>query len=183
MYKFLGKPGEDFQIWKIRTEAALAAKEALEMVTTNVVGAATQQSPLSADDQKLVDQARAVLIQGLGDKPLRMCMAYAENPFIMWKKLQERYSVTNVVTKVQLQTHLSQLSYNGQVMSDYIDTFEEVFNRLAGMDSAVNEDMQVAMLLASFGDKARSPYGHVISSMQTVDVNLTWEIVTSRLLQ
>lgn len=43
--------------------------------------------------------------------------------------------------------------------------------------------MQVALFLAPFGDKEKSSYEQVIASLQTVGETLTWEIVTSRLLQ
>lgn len=171
-YKFSGNAGEDFQLWETRTEAALAAKEALFVVLSDVIGEAGDAG-LSDEQPKIVGQAWAVLIQGLGDKPLRMCMQFKTNPFQMWQKLHERYVVTNVVTKVQLQTRLSKHVYRGQVMSDYVDMFEEIFNRLSGMGSHIQEDMQIAMYLASSGDKGKSPYGHVISSMQTLTSQLS----------
>lgn len=68
-------------------------------------------------------------------------------------------------------------------MSDYVDGFEDIFTRLAGMDATLTEDVQVAVFLESFGDKTRSTYGQVIASLQTVADTLTWEIATSRLLQ
>lgn len=39
------------------------------------------------------------------------------------------------------------------------------------------------MLLASVGDKSKSPHGQVVSSLQTMSEKLTWESVTARLLQ
>lgn len=68
-------------------------------------------------------------------------------------------------------------------MQDYVDAFEETFNRLAAMDSVVTGDMQVSMLLASFGDKNRSRFGCALSSLQTVQENLDWETATAMLLQ
>ena len=68
-------------------------------------------------------------------------------------------------------------------MPDYIDGYEEIFNRLAAMQSHVSEEMQIAMLLASFGDKSQSQYGHIVTSLQTVQDELKWETVSARLLQ
>lgn len=117
IYKFIGNPGEDFQIW-----AAL-------------------------------------------------------------KGLSERCSVRNVVAMVQLQAKSVKLRYSDQIMSDYIDQFEEVFSRLDGMKSIIQEKVPVVKLLASFGDKVNSPFGHVILSVKTVSDSLSWERVTARLLQ
>ena len=170
-------------LWSARTETTLAAEEVLRVVTTNVVGNATAAEPLSEELEKSVSTARSILMRGLGDKPLRLCLSVKDNPFLMWSRLSDRYAVTNVVTKVQLQTRLSKLSYQGQTMSDFIDIFEEIFNRLDGMQSNIQEDMQVAMFLASFGNKFQSSYGQVIASLQTLGDALSWETVTSRMLQ
>ena len=118
------------------------------------------------DEQKLaVTKARAMLIQGLGDKPLRLCPSERENPEKMWTRLRDRYAISNLVTRVQLHTKLSRFSYSGQPMVDYIDDFEEVFNHLSALESPVSEPMQVGMVLASFGDKSKSAYGQVVASL------------------
>lgn len=181
IHKFLGKSGEDFLLWAARTEATLAAEDLMSVVATDVVAATAQA--LSVEVQRSVATARSILIPGLGNKPLRLCLPIKDNPHKMWTRLYDRYAVTNVVTKVEIKTILSKLTYQGQAMSDFIDTFEEIFNRLTGMESGIHEDMQIAMFLASFGDKFQSSYGQVIASLQTMSDDLTWETVTSRMLQ
>lgn len=181
IHKFYGKSGEDFFLWAARTEAALEAKKVWSVVETDVIGDGTVQLDTSVVES--VATARATIIQGLGDKPLRMCLTEKRNPWKMWTRLHERYAVSNVTTKVQLQTKLARLTYRSQPMSDYIDAFEEIFNRLEGMQSAIAEDMQVAMLLASFGDKNKSPFGHAIYSLRSGSETPSWETVTAKLLQ
>lgn len=66
-----------------------------------------------------------------------------------------------------MQTRLSRMTNVGQDMSHYVDQFEEMFNRLASMECHISEALQVFMLLASFGDKSKSSYGQVVSSLQT----------------
>ena len=51
------------------------------------------------------------------------------------------------------------------------------------LHSEISQKMQVSMLLASFGDKTKSTYGHIIASLQSLQESLPWEIVTVRLLQ
>ena len=181
IYKFYGKSGEDFFLWTTRTEAALESKKVWSVVATDVIG----DGSVAVDEStaESIATARAMIIQGLGDKPLRMCMAQKGNPCMMWRRLKERYALSNVTTKVQLQTKLARMTYSNQPMGDYIDGFEEVFNRLEGMQSAVAEDLQVAMLLASFGDKNKSSYGHAIYSLQSGADSPSWETVTAKLLQ
>ena len=101
----------------------------------------------------------------------------------MWARLRDWHAVSNTTTKVQLQTKLSTQRYSGQSVQDYVDSFEEIFNRLAAMDSPVSDDMLVAMLFALFGDKRKSPFGHVISSLQTIQNKIDWETATARLIQ
>lgn len=68
-------------------------------------------------------------------------------------------------------------------MHDYIVSFEEIVNCLSGMKSEIAEEMQVAMVLASFGDKNKYPFGHVIASLTTIQDKLEWETATASLLQ
>lgn len=68
-------------------------------------------------------------------------------------------------------------------MQDYVDAFEKIFNRLSPMKSDIAEDMQVAMVLASFGDRNGSPFGYFIASLQSIQGNLACEKVTASLLQ
>lgn len=133
--------------------------------------------------QKKISTACAIIIQGLGDKPLRLCLGERTDPFRMWKRLNDRYAVSNTATRVQLQSKLSKLSYTGQVMGDYVDSFEDIFNRLAGMNSPISEELQVAMFLSSLGDLNRSKFGHTISALQNVQDKLSWETAIARLLQ
>lgn len=183
IFKFNGLPGEDFHLWMARTEAALEDRNAWSVVQTDVVGGATEPAPLTEEQSKAVSKARALIMQGLGDNPLRLCLHQRANPYKMWQVLSERYAKVNVASKVQLQYQLSRLVYRNQSMSEYLDQFQTVYNRLAAMGSVVEEDMQIATLLASFGDKERSPFGHVVAALQASDSEISWQSATASLLQ
>lgn len=68
-------------------------------------------------------------------------------------------------------------------MSVYIDLFQTIFNKLAGIGSTVDDDTKVATLLASFGDKSKSPYGQLVTALQTTGTAVSWNTATARLLQ
>ena len=68
-------------------------------------------------------------------------------------------------------------------MQDYVDSYEEIFNRLAAINREVAEDLEVAILLAPLGDKNRLTFGHAIASLQSMQENLDWETATAVLLQ
>lgn len=68
-------------------------------------------------------------------------------------------------------------------MSDSWTRTKEVFNRLTAIGIAISEEMQVALLLASFEGKSRSLFGHVVATVQSSQFVLSWETATARLLQ
>lgn len=110
-------------------------------------------------------------------------MSAKGNPYRMWIRLRDRYAVSNTAIKVPLQSRFSRLSYKGQSLQESVDSFEEIFNRLTAMSSDIDEELQVAMMLASFGDKKQSPFGHVFSSLQKIQEKLDWETTTASLLR
>lgn len=67
-------------------------------------------------------------------------------------------------------------------MQEYFDLFGETLNRLEGMGSEVSADFQVAIILASFGDKNKSPFGHAIT-LQNLREGLDRGTATTHLLQ
>lgn len=138
IHKFFARDGKVFLLWSVRTRAALEDKECINVVERDYVGN-NHVSNLSEDVRSKVAEARAIIIQGLGDKPLRTCLGEKDNPYHMWIKLRERYAVANIATRVQLQSKLARMRYSGQTMSDYVGSFEENFNRLTAMNSTVEE--------------------------------------------
>lgn len=114
VYKFFGKSGEDFHLWLRRTEAALEGKDVLHIIQDVHVS----PEPLADDVRKEVAIARATVIQGLGDRQLRIFITVKDRLTKIWTRLRDRYAVSNTATKVQLQTRLSTISHNGSYMQD-----------------------------------------------------------------
>ena len=181
LVKFNAKRDEDFDLWRTQLEAHLESRGVMEVVSTNCVGVTTDKEMV---EKKMVT-ARSIIIQALGDKPLRTVMAEKKNPFVMWNKLCDRYATATATKRVKLQTRLHQMHFTGsKSMSEFVDEMEAIFNRLESMQCEVQETMKVAILLSSFGDKGTSPYGPVVSALETLsDDKLTWDSATSRLLQ
>lgn len=119
VYMFYGKSGEDFHLWCARTEAALQAKDVLHVV---IVDAFVDHREPDDETQKAIATARATVIQGLGDRPLRLCLSERDNPHKMWLRLKNRYALSNTATRVQLQSKLSRMNYWNQPMSDFLDS-------------------------------------------------------------
>lgn len=51
------------------------------------------------------------------------------------------------------------------------------------MDCTIETEIQVATLLASFGDRDSSPYGHLVTALQLTTEKPNWETVSAMLLQ
>ena len=67
--------------------------------------------------------------------------------------------------KVQLLSRLTKLKYHEQAMGDYVDSFEQIFNRLESMGCRIDKKIHVATLLLSFGDRDRSLHGYLVTAL------------------
>ena len=179
-FKFAGKPGVDFELWATLTEAALQAWEVYGVLESVVVGNA--EDDLYSDTLVTIAKALVLIMQGPEENPLPSCMSEKQYPYSTWKCLREQYAVANDSTQVRMQMKLKRLRPE-QWMSDVIDGFEEVFNRLEGMNSPYPEQLKVALFLSSFGENSKSPCGPVVAALQISSQTLTWENFTARMLQ
>ena len=91
--------------------------------------------------------------------------------------------MVNTAMKVQLLLRLNKLKHHGQSMGEYVDSFEEIYNRLKSMGCSIETEIRVATLLASFGDRDRSPYGHLVTALQLTAETSHWETVSAMLHQ
>lgn len=75
------------------------------------------------------------------------------------------------------------MRYNHQSMQNYFHSFEETFTRLASMESAIAEDLQITNAARIIRRENSSPYFHPISPLQIIPTNLTWETSTAMIIQ
>ena len=119
--RFEVKPTNDFHLWELRLQAILESKDLWHVmtpnayvtttqatssqVTTTVQGATSQATStpqvllIVTDDQRR--KAAAIIINGLGDKPLRVVTGDIKNPQVMLLKLRERYASTKLSTRIR----------------------------------------------------------------------------------
>lgn len=155
---FFARRDEDFALWTMRIEALLESKDLLHVVVDDVIGTEGIDA-ITTEMKQRVLKATMYLVQSLGDKPLRAIASERRIPFVMYRKLRERYATENAATRVQLQTRLHQFRYTeGKPMSDYVDEMESVFARLDGMGNPLEESMQIAILFSSFGSTGDSAF-------------------------
>ena len=169
--------GDDFGLWFMRTQTLLEAAGLMYIVrgeatkpgpvNTNVSGVQISSTGEIEDFNKGVIKARAILVHSLGDRPLRAVQKVFNDPAKIWKKLHERYATCDSASRIQLQMllHSKRMGPNEQ-MGDYVASFESIFERLAGMNCAVSEDMQVVILLSSLS--SNTIYENVVGALKTL---------------
>jgi gag-polypeptide of LTR copia-type len=194
--RFEGKPSNDFHLWELRLQALLESKDLWHVMTSTVPSddtstvtvspdgtsvpttpTTTALSPIT-DDQKR--KAVAIIINALGDKPLRVVAGDTKNPQVMLKKLQERYASTKISTRMSLIAELHNMRYKNGDMGEYVDKYTALLDRLEGMNSKVSKELAIIMFLHSMNGKFEA----TIAALKTMsDESLTWDGITARMIE
>jgi gag-polypeptide of LTR copia-type len=125
-------------------------------------------------------KAAAIIINGLGDKPLRVVSNYTKDPQVMLQKLRERYASTMLSTRMSLMSELHSLLYKSGDMGEYIDRYTRLLDGLELMAAKIPEEIASIMFLHSINGKFEA----IIADLRTMgDENLTWDGVTAHLLE
>lgn len=132
--KFNAEDGKDFFRWSIRTKVELEDNNCFSVVEKYLFGNLLL-SCIQSDVLSKITKAKALIIQDLGDKPLSAVLADRENSHLMRSRPKERYVISNITTRLQLQAKLTRKSYNGKITSEDEASFEAVFNSHSGMHS------------------------------------------------
>jgi gag-polypeptide of LTR copia-type len=96
-------------------------------------------------------------------------------------KLNERYASSTLSTRISLTSELCALSYvRNKDMGEYVDAYTSLLNRLAAMNAPIPDALAVIMVLIG-------QHGHFEATVAAIrsisDENLTWDDVTSRLIE
>ena len=183
--RFDGKQSSDFTLWKIRLESILLSKclkQTIAPSTTETSSASTSLTTssvnvLTEDDRR---KAAAIIINGLGDKPLRLVAAHIHDPKVMLEKLCERYAPSKLSTRMSLMAELQGYRYKAEDMSDYVDKYTLLLDRLEAINAKVPSELAIIMFLHSMNGK----YEAVIAALRTLgEGKLTWDEVTTRLIE
>lgn len=95
-------------------------------------------------DRKTSERALAVIVWSLGDKPLR-AIQNCESDIEAWEKLSSRYASKSLINRLILINNVLDMKLKNDVqIGDHVAQLKSQFSRLAAMDSAVEEQMQVA---------------------------------------
>jgi gag-polypeptide of LTR copia-type len=120
--------------------------------------------PQSLSFNPLWRKATAIIINGIGDKPLAVVAGYMSDPKLMHQKLREQYASSNLSTRMSLMAELQALRYKSGDMSDYLDRYAALLDRLEPMDSKVPPELAIIMFMHSMKGK----YDTTIAALRTL---------------
>jgi gag-polypeptide of LTR copia-type len=138
------------------------------------------------DIQERFDSKRAkisaLIVNSLGDKPLRTIQTVAKDPVEAWKKLEARYASKTTSYKLyQVMSAHSMKVARKRSMADHVGELETLFSRLNNTGATIDDKMQVAILLMSLEGHSEDEVN--IAAIRTrSDDNTTWELVATRLM-
>jgi gag-polypeptide of LTR copia-type len=158
--KFDGSKTSDFGLWLCRLEAVLEYKGIAYTIypeefppRSSLTGVELLSSTSLAESAEFAaarKKAAAIIINGLGDKPLRVVVSHRRDPALMIFKLNERYASSTLSTCMSLISELYTLSYvRNKDMGEYVDTYTSLLNRLAAMNAPIPDALVVIMFLSS----------------------------------
>jgi gag-polypeptide of LTR copia-type len=168
---FDGKLSSDFHLWQLRLQAILESKSIWYVIEP------TPTSVSSAEDNR---KAAAIIINGLGDKPLRSVSAHTKEPQTMVKRLREPYASTKLSTLMSLMAELQAMRYKTGDMAEYVDEYAALRDRLEAMNAKVPSDLAIIMFLHLMDGK----FEGTSTALRTLGCDkLTWDDVTARLIE
>ena len=181
--RFDGKPSSDYHLWQLRLLAILESKDlsvCIKEDSTATIESMRDGTLVLIPTEEQNRKAAAIIINGLGDKPLRVVSNHTKDPQVMLQKLRERYASTKLSTRMSLMSELQSLRYKSGDMGEYIDRYTGLLDRLESMSAKVPEELAIIMFLHSMNGKFEA----IIAAIRTMgDDKLTWDDVTARLLE
>lgn len=174
--RFNGSKGDDYQLWKLRATMILKAKGYWRTLSSTETDAKTIA---------VKEKASSIIVNGLGDGPLRQCLNHQDDPLAMLSALDKRYASTRMASQIATLTSVYSRKYKKDTsMAQYIDGFVTLFNELEtmGPDCSIKDSQKAPLLLASLGTDSK--FESLIAAMMLKDAKeLTWDSVAADLIQ
>ena len=109
LQRFNGKHTDDFFLWKLRAEMLLKGKGLYAPIQ------------IDCDNREEKAKAASILVNALGDGPLRICQAYISEPMEMLAALDKRYSSDRMSSRVACLTAVFSKSFeDGTCLSTWM---------------------------------------------------------------
>ncbi len=170
--------GANYSTWKVQCLMALV-QEGLWGI---VAGTETAPEEAEADRRSKFlarrDRALATIVLGV-DPSLLYLIGDPEDPVVVWTKLQNQFQKKTWANKLALRRRLHSLQLrDGAPVQDHIKSMTELFNEMAIVGDAIDEEDRVVYLLASLPDS----FSTLVTALEANEDVPKMEVVTERLL-
>ena len=169
--------GSNYPTWKVQCRMALVRDGLWSIV------AGTETLPGEGGDRRSKfiarrDRALATIVLAV-DPSLLYLIGDPEDPVTVWQKLQDQFQKKTWANKLALRRRLHSLRLkDGESVQDHIKSIMELFNELAIVGDAIDEEDRVVYLLASLPDS----FNTLVTALEANEDVPKMEIVTERLL-
>ena len=168
--------GANYPTWKVQCRMALVRDGLWGIVS------GTETAPAEGDGRPkfLARRDRALATIVLAVEPsLLYLIGDPEDPVAVWGKLQNQFQKKTWANKLALRRRLHSLQLkNGGSVQDHIKAMTELFNELAIVGDAMEEEDRVVYLLASLPDS----FNTLVTALEASEDVPKMEVVTERLL-
>ena len=167
----------NYATWKVQIRMLLVKDNLWNIVN------GTEVAPAETDSQhaKFVirkDRALATIVLSI-DPSLLYLIGDPDDPIVVWNKLADQFQKKTWANKLALRRKLYSLRLNeGDSVQEHIKVMTEIFNDLAVVGDAVEDEDRVVHLLASLPDS----YGMLVTALEANAEVPKLEVVTERLL-
>ncbi|KAF2363396.1 hypothetical protein FHG87_005844 [Trinorchestia longiramus] len=124
------------------------------------------------------DLALATIVLGVDQSQLYL-LGDPTDPVEVWRKLQNTFQKKSWANKFRLKKKLFNMKLeNGQNLQDHLKVFVELFEELAIIGDALEDEERVIILLSSLPDR----FSTLVTALEAHEKIPAWEVVTERLL-
>ena len=169
--------GRNYPTWRLQCKMALL-KENLWSCVEGDAAASDSASARTAEESIRMDKALAIIVLSI-DPSLLYLIGEPINPRVVWKKLSDQFQQKTWSNRLSLRRKLINLRLkdDGSVTS-HIKEMTELFQELAMIGSAVDEEDQVVSLLASLPDS----FDMLVTALESQSEVPKFELVIERLI-
>ena len=172
--------GEDFGLWEIRVSAVCNAKGLSKALLV-------EKNPYEDPDEiaafeEAQRKSSGIMVSALSNKALRIVRGTVNNPFLMLKKLRERYDSKTPASRIAKMTELMGLRYESirKDLGAHVDRMDGIFEKLDDMQTSIPGELRIAILIASIDASELIPMTAALKTLSDDEAN--WEDVSARLI-
>ena len=174
----------NYPTWKIQVRMLLMKENLLDIVEGREL-APTGNGGESAPNRDALNKfnirknrALAIVVLHVDPKLLYL-IGEPQDPVQVWSKLQETFQRKSWANKLRLRKKLYGMKLEpGDDLQQHLKTFVEIFDALAVVGDAMEEEDRVISVLASLPDT----YSTLVTALEAAEKVPSWEVMTERLL-